>query len=247
MAVRQAKGVVVVGHLMAETSTSSIIIPILNEARHLPRQLAALQKWRHAGHEVIVVDGGSNDASIDIARPWVDQVIRSEKGRAVQMNAGAALAVNNWLVFLHVDTFFSNTAMNSLQLVLPRKDISWGRFNARLSGSHPLFTIISRLMNMRSQLTGIATGDQVMFVRKCVFKQVGGFPEIALMEDISLSSHLKKIASPHCVPDTVTTSSRRWREYGILKTILMMWSLRLRYFFGENPSVLAERYGRSSK
>ena len=247
MAARQVREVVVVVHWMAETKACSIIIPVLNEARHLPRQLEALQRWRHAGHEIIVVDGGSSDASIDIATPLVDQVVRSKKGRAVQMNAGAAQAVNSWLVFLHVDTLFSDTAMNSLQIALLRKGISWGRFNVRLSGSHLLFTIISRLMNIRSRLTGIVTGDQVIFVSKNIFNEVKGFPDIALMEDISLSSHLKKIAPPYCVPDTVTTSSRRWQEHGIIKTIFMMWSLRLRYFFGEKPSVLAERYERISK
>ena len=247
MGAQRGKVVVVVAHSVSEAISCSIIIPVLNEAVHLPAQLAALQKWRQAGHEIIVVDGGSDDASVAIATPLVDQIITSEKGRATQMNNGAARASNGWLVFLHVDTFFSDTAMNSLQAVFCCKKVKWGRFNVRLSSGSPLFRLVSILMNIRSRLTGIATGDQVMFMRKTIFEQVGGFPDIALMEDISLSSKLKKIASPYCVKEFVITSSRRWQKHGVVKTILMMWSLRWRYFFGANPAVLAERYNRASK
>lgn len=247
MDAQRVKVVVVVAHSVSETISCSIIIPVLNEAVHLPAQLAALQKWRQAGHEIIVVDGGSDDASVAIATPLVDQIITSEKGRAVQMNNGAALANNSWLVFLHVDTFFSDTAMNSLQAVFCDDDVKWGRFNVRLSAGSPLLKLVSILMNIRSRLTDIATGDQAMFMRKTIFEQVGGFPNIALMEDISLSSKLKKIASPYCAKEFVTTSSRRWQKHGVVKTILMMWSLRLRYFFGASPAVLAERYDRASK
>ncbi|MCK4743232.1 MAG: TIGR04283 family arsenosugar biosynthesis glycosyltransferase [Sulfuriflexus sp.] len=225
----------------------SIIIPVLNESAHLPTQLAELQAWRQAGHEIIVVDGGSEDASGELARPLVDQLISSPKGRATQMNKGAASANNEWLVFLHADTLFSKTAMNSLQNIFHREDIKWGRFDVRLSGSNPLFRLISILMNIRSRISGIATGDQAMFMRKAVFDQVGGFPDIALMEDISLSSKLKKMSSPYCMKEFVTTSSRRWHKHGIVKTIFMMWSLRLRYFFGASPRALAERYNRSPK
>ena len=247
MDAQRVKVAVAVARSMSETMTCSIIIPVLNEAIHLPVQLAELQKWRQAGHEIIVVDGGSDDASVAIASPLVDQIITSKKGRAVQMNNGAARASNRWLVFLHVDTFFSDTAMSSLQAVFFRKDVKWGRFNVRLSEGSPLLKLVSTLMNIRSRITGIATGDQVMFIRKSVFEQVGGFPDIALMEDISLSGKLKKIASPYCVKEFVTSSSRRWQKHGVVKTILMMWSLRLRYFFGASPVVLAERYDRASK
>jgi len=247
MDAQQVRVAAVVAHSVSETIPCSIIIPVLNEAVHLPAQLTELQKWRQAGHEVIVVDGGSGDASVVIASPLVDQVITSEKGRAVQMNNGAARASNSWLVFLHVDTFFSGTAMNSLQAVFCDDDVAWGRFNVRLSAASPLLKLVSILMNIRSRLTGIATGDQVMFMRKTVFEQVAGFPNIALMEDISLSSKLKKIASPYCVKEFVTSSSRRWQKHGVVKTILMMWSLRLRYFFGASPGVLAERYDSAPK
>jgi len=222
-------------------------VPVLNEATYLPRQLAALQSWREAGHEVIVVDGGSDDASADIATPLVDKLIVSKRGRATQMNKGAALASHDWLVFLHVDTRFSETAMNSLQAVFQQGDIDWGRFNVRLSGGHILFGLVATLMNIRSRLTGIATGDQAIFVRRTIFEHVGGFPDIALMEDISFSHMLKKISAPYCIRDKVTTSSRRWREQGVLRTIFMMWSLRLRYFLGTSPRLLAKRYNRAAK
>ena len=247
MVVLQGRVVVVVAHSGNKMIACSIIIPVLNEAAHLPAQLAALQKWRQAGHEIIVVDGGSDDASVELATPLVDQMIASPKGRAAQMNKGAEVANNEWFVFLHVDTFFSETAINSLQNIFHREDIQWGRFNVHLSGSNPLFRLVSGLMNIRSRVTGIATGDQAMFMRKTVFEQAGRFPEIVLMEDISLSSQLKKITSPYCIKEFVTTSSRRWHKDGVVKTILMMWSLRLRYFFGVSPVVLAERYNRSSK
>jgi len=241
------KEVVVVAHSMSELCLCSIIIPVLNEAEHLREQLVVLQQWRTAGHEVIVVDGGSHDASVDIAIPLADEVIVATKGRAAQMNKGALLAQHSWLMFLHVDTLLPETAMNSMQPVFKNESIKWGRFDVRLSGDTFLFKLIAKMMNLRSRLTGIATGDQVIFVYKETFNQVGGFPDIALMEDISLSSRLRRTAWPHCNTDVVTTSSRRWRENGIFRTILLMWSLRLRYFFGANPAVLAKRYNRVPK
>jgi len=247
MAVQQGREVVVVAHSMSEVYHCSIIIPVLNEAEHLREQLVALQKWRDIGHEVIVVDGGSDDASTDIALPLADEVVVAAKGRAAQMNKGALLAQHSWLVFLHIDTVFPETAMDSMQQLFKDDAIRWGRFNIRLSGDRFLFKVIAKLMNLRSRLTGIATGDQVIFVRKETFNKVGGFPEIALMEDIGLSSRLRKIAWPHCNTDIVTTSSRRWRNNGVIRTVLLMWSLRLRYYFGANPAVLAERYNRAPK
>lgn len=232
---------------MSEVVRCSIIIPVLNESAHIVEQLNALQKWRDAGHEVIVVDGGSQDNSVELARPLVDHVVDSEKGRARQMNTGAAIARHHWLVFLHIDTLFSDTAMDSLMRIFSKKEIIWGRFDVRLSGHHLLFKLVSSLMNLRSRLTGIATGDQVIFVRKTVFEEIGGFPDIALMEDISISRRLRSLAMPYCVTDSVTTSSRRWQEQGVVKTILMMWSLRLRYFFGASPATLAKRYERAPK
>lgn len=232
---------------MTDLMLCTIVIPVLNEQGTLSKQLASLQPLRDRGHEVIVVDGGSDDASAAIAIPYADKVLHSSKGRAKQMNLGAANAKHNWLLFLHVDTRLPASAMNSLQTVFASSSSTWGRFDVCLSGQHVLYRVIAWFMNKRSRLTGIATGDQSMFVFKPSFVDVGGFPDIALMEDIALSTRLRKISTPVCLTDVVITSNRRWREKGIVRTILFMWSLRLRYFFGENPCALAERYYRVSK
>lgn len=232
---------------MTDRILCSIIIPVLNEQDILSKQLMSLQSLREAGHEVIVVDGGSHDASVTVATPCVDQIIHSEKGRAKQMNKGASCASHDWLLFLHVDTQLPASVMPSLQKVFDEDFTSWGRFDVRLSGQHVLYRTIAWFMNKRSRLTGIATGDQAMFVKKSSFNAVGGFPDIPLMEDISLSHRLKKTSAPVCLSEYVITSSRRWRNNGIIRTILMMWSLRLAYFLGVSPVILAERYNRVSK
>jgi len=232
---------------MTNTIYCSIIVPVFNEQENLPAQLEVLQAWRQAGHEVIVVDGGSTDASVELAKPHVDKLLYSKKGRALQMNMGAAHASHDWYLFLHVDTFLPGSAINSLQQVFHAPSIRWGRFDVRLSGNTLVFSLIAGLMNIRSRLTGIATGDQAIFVARKSFEQVGGFPAIPLMEDITISRYLKKLAAPCCLSDTVTTSSRRWREHGVLRTVCMMWLLRLRYFFGTSPIVLAARYNQTSK
>lgn len=225
----------------------SIIIPVLNEQTVLPEQLRSLQYLREAGHELMVVDGGSSDASVMLAEPFVDKIIHSAAGRAKQMNKGAAHARHDWFLFLHVDTELSRTAMKSLQHVFNHSSPAWGRFDVQLSGQQTLYRLIAWFMNKRSRLTGIVTGDQAMFVARDYFNAVAGFPDIALMEDITMSRHLKALAAPICLADVVVTSNRRWQQQGIIRTVLFMWSLRLRYFFGENPTLLAERYHRAAK
>ena len=213
----------------------------------LSRQLASLQYLREAGHEIIVVDGGSDDGSSDIAAPYVDLLVHSEPGRARQMNKGALCATHDWLLFLHVDTQLPDNVLNKLHDIFNKQTTQWGRFDVRLSGEHILYRLIAWFMNKRSRLTGIATGDQAMFVSKANFKKVGGFPDIPLMEDITLSRKLKKIAAPVCLSDCVITSSRRWQKNGIVRTVLFMWSLRLRYFLGVSPATLARQYYQVSK
>ncbi len=232
---------------MTDSIACSIIIPVLNEKSTLSAQLASLQYLRKAGHEVIVVDGGSDDGSIEIAAPYVDQLIHSETGRAKQMNKGAVHASHDCFLFLHIDTRLSDTAFTALQTTLNKQASQWGWFDVRLSGQHILYRLIAWFMNKRSRLTGIATGDQAIFVSKIYFEQVGGFPDIPLMEDIALSKKLNKISTPLCLPEVVITSSRRWHKNGILRTIFFMWSLRLRYFLGVNPVVLAKQYNQASK
>ena len=220
----------------------SIIIPVLNEAGIIAHTLSALQPWRAAGHELIVVDGGSDDATIALSELAVDRIIRSSRGRSRQMNAGARLAGGEVLLFLHADAFLPEGADQLIIDGLNRQGKSWGHFDVRLSGRHFLLRITECLMNWRSRLTGIATGDQGIFVQSRLFEAVGGVPEIELMEDIALSKTLKRQGKPLCLRHRILTSSRRWEKEGILRTILLMWSLRLAYFLGAHPRRLARFY-----
>lgn len=221
----------------------SVIVPTLNEAGQIAATLAALQPLRAAGGEVIVVDGGSTDDTMALAQPLADVVLSAPRGRARQMNAGAARAGGGILLFLHADTRLPEDAVPAVRAGLMHSGRSWGRFDVRLSGRYPLLRVIERLMNLRSRWSGIATGDHAMFARRAAFRAVGGFPDIALMEDIALSRALKQACgAPLCLSSVVVTSSRRWEAHGILRTILLMWRLRLAYFLGASPERLARRY-----
>lgn len=218
----------------------SIIIPALNEAQTIRRFLQPLQTLRTQGHELILVDGYSSDGTAELARSLVDQLLYSERGRAKQMNCGAKAARGDILLFLHADTTLPN---NAAQLITAALSTScWGRFNVRLSGQSFQLRIIETLMNWRSCLTGICTGDQAIFVTTEAFKQIGGYTDIPLMEDIVISRTLKKLSPPSCIKTTVTTSSQRWEEKGILRTVLFMWTLRLKFFLGTPAKLLVEHY-----
>ena len=220
----------------------SIIIPVLNEESALRAHLPVLQDFRHAGHEVIVVDGGSCDESVSIASALVDQVLASSPGRGVQMNAGAVQATGAVLLFLHIDTLLPDHADRLVTESLAHLDRVWGRFDLSLSGRNPAFRLIERMINLRSRYTGMATGDQGIFVLSSVFEQAGAYPEIPLMEDLALSRELKKFSRPVCLRQQVISSSRRWEQHGIVRTIVLMWILRLQFFLGVSPQVLYRRY-----
>jgi len=220
----------------------SLVIPVLNEAAEIVSALEALGALRAHGAEVIVVDGGSADDTVARAAPLADRVIPNARGRATQMNAGAAVARGGVLLFLHADTRLPPNADTLVLEGLARSRCVWGRFDVAIEGAHPLLPLIAMFMNARSRLTGIATGDQTMFMTRDAFKTVGGFPDIALMEDIELARRLKRISAPLCLRARVTTSGRRWASRGVLHTILLMWRLRLAYFFGAKPEELARRY-----
>lgn len=225
----------------------SIIVPVLNEREALQRNLPLLQGVREGGHEIIVVDGGSTDDSVTIASTLADYVIRSKAGRAHQMNAGAAVAHGEILLFLHIDTELPADAMALIQESLRQLTAVWGRFDVRLSGSRRVFRIIEALINLRSRVSGVATGDQAIFVRSARFRQVSGFPDLSLMEDVALSKTLRRLASPICLRARVTTSSRRWEQHGVVHTVLLMWWLRLLYFCGIAPQKLHDIYIRKKK
>jgi rSAM/selenodomain-associated transferase 2 len=221
----------------------SIVIPVLNEAAGIHAALARLVGYRRRGVEVIVVDGGSADKTADTANPLADQVIAARRGRAPQMNAGAAAASGEVLMFLHCDCVLPDDADRLALDGLANSRAAWGRFDVRIDGRQPLLRIVAAMMNARSRLTGIATGDQAVFVRRDAFERVGGFPDIPLMEDIAFSKTMKRMSHPLCLRAKVTTSARRWEKNGVLRTIILMWRLRLAYFFGASPAALAKRYG----
>jgi rSAM/selenodomain-associated transferase 2 len=221
----------------------SIIMPVLNEGPIIAATLEALAPLRANGVEVIVVDGGSADRTRDLAQPLCDRVLLAPRGRAAQMNAGAATARGDLLLFLHADTRLPADADRLIVEGFARGRRPWGRFDVRITGRHPLLRVVATMMNLRSRATGIATGDQAMFVTRAAFAAAGGFPEIALMEDIALSRRLKQFGRPLCLTPPVVTSGRRWERHGVLRTVVLMWRLRLAYYFGAEPGALARAYG----
>lgn len=222
----------------------SIIVPALNEERRVVTCLSAMQPLRQAGHEIILVDGGSIDRTAELSRCLVDRVVVEPPGRARQMNVGAGLARGDVLLFVHADTMLPPGADRLILDGLAAQERGWGRFNVRLSGGHRSFRMVEYMMNWRSSVTSIATGDQGIFVCRKWFEDVGGYPDIPLMEDIALSGALKRLGPPLCIARPVETSSRRWERHGPLRTILLMWGLRLAYFLGVSPSRLNRIYFR---
>jgi rSAM/selenodomain-associated transferase 2 len=224
-------------------SKLSIIMPVLDEGESIAAALDALGELRTLGAEVIVVDGGSRDATVQRARLRADRVLTAPRGRALQMNAGAAKATGDVLLFLHADTRLPGAADHVVLDGLAQSGRVWGRFDVKIDGRSPLLLIVGALIGLRSRLTGIATGDQAIFVRRDTFQSIGGFAEIPLMEDVELCKRLKRVGAPLCLSECVVTSGRRWEEHGVLNTILLMWRLRFAYFRGADPRELARQYG----
>jgi rSAM/selenodomain-associated transferase 2 len=226
----------------ADNRHISVIIPALNEAAAITGTLAALQPLRRRGHEVIVVDGGSHDATVELSDTLADRVIHAGRGRAIQLQAGVLAAQGAILWFLHADTLPPPDADRLIQQALLSDSHCWGRFDIQFPEPHWMLRLVAWSMNTRSRLTGIATGDQGIFTQRGCFEQAGEFQPIPLMEDIALSRALKKLSSPACLPQRLQTSARRWREHGVVRTILLMWGLRLAYFLGISPQRLASYY-----
>ena len=224
----------------------SIIIPALNEAEGLPELLGHLAPLCGRDSEVIVVDGGSGDDSRQVASRAGAQVVCSERGRARQMNAGAAVAQGDILLFLHADTALPSSAIQAIEAAIRRgggaQEYAWGRFDVCIAGRPFMLRVVASLMNWRSRLSGIATGDQAMFVTRRAFESVGGFPDQPLMEDIELSRRLLALSRPICLTERAVTSGRRWEAYGVWRTIWLMWRLRWAYWRGTDAAELAKLY-----
>jgi len=222
--------------------TFSIIIPSLNEAAFFSTQQAYLKSILQQGHEIIVIDGGSSDDSINLAEKIGCKCKVTKASRGHQLHAGANLSTNDILLFLHADTALPSSGLNSIVNAFTYSKSSWGRFNVSFINNAFIFKIIAWFMNKRSCLTGIATGDQAIFIKRKTYFDSGGFPNIPIMEDIELCKRLKKHSRPICLQDAVTTSSRKWEQQGIIETILLMWRLRALYFFGVSAEKLVKQY-----
>mgnify|MGYP001498619946 FL=1 len=233
-------------------STVSIIVPILNEANNLPHLFTHIAGLNPSLQQIILVDGGSNDDSFEWAQKFIAdlnnsnqsainwQVVKSQTGRARQMNKGASLATSDILLFLHADTELPTHAVADIQTAMQKSE--WGRFNVKLNSRQPMLWVVSHMINLRSRLTSIATGDQAIFITRKLFEQVGGYPQQALMEDVELCKQLKAKSKPACLKTKVITSARRWEQHGTCRTILLMWQLRFDYWRGVSADNIKARY-----
>ena len=226
--------------LQLSSSTLSVIVPTLDEAEALPAALAAA---RQPGvTEIIVVDGGSRDGTLALARTLADRVLETARGRARQMNAGAAVARGDVLLFLHADTRLPAGYAQAVARALADPRVVGGRFDVRLDATGLAYRVVGRLISVRSRVTRVATGDQAIFVRRAVFARLGGYPAVPLMEDVALSRALKRAGRVACLGETVVTSARRWQRHGVARTVLLMWALRAAYYAGVSPARLARIY-----
>ena len=220
----------------------SIVVPTLNEADRLAATLAGLRACCTARIQLIVVDGGSVDDTVGIARRFADRVICGVRGRALQMNAGAGEATGEVLWFVHADTVAPPTAGDAVLGAMGERDAVWGYFDVRLDGEPALLRVVERMMKLRTRVTGVATGDQGIWVRRSVFEAVGGYAPLPLMEDVALSKRLRRLRRPLCLPLRLSTSARRWQVRGTVRTVMLMWWLRLAFWLGVSPETLARWY-----
>ncbi len=228
--------------MVGQAPEISIIVPTLNEGDNISSVLRQLMDQVDDAVELLVVDGGSTDRTVALASEFAQVLSAPGRGRATQMNHGAEASRSAILLFLHADTYLPAGAIELLRTGFWHSSRQWGRFDVQLSGNGFMFRVISFCMNLRSRVTGIATGDQALFMKRGAFEQVGGFPQIDLMEDVAICKALKRVSGSYRVKNSVTSSSRKWEGEGVFRTILRMWYLRLAFYFGTDPSVLAKRY-----
>jgi rSAM/selenodomain-associated transferase 2 len=220
----------------------SFIIPTLNEEEYFTQQQPFLQSLLQQGHEIIVVDGGSTDKSVVTAKSIGCICISTKPSRGYQLRVGAEKSTYPILVFMHADTTLPSSGIDSILKVMSTHKVDWGRFNVVFTNQKYIFKIIAWFMNKRSCLSGIVTGDHTLFVKRSTYFERGGFSDIPIMEDIEFSKRLKKYSHPACLNETVTTSSRRWEQQGVIKTIILMWRLRILFYFGVPVEKLAKQY-----
>jgi len=219
----------------------AVIVPVLDEEAFLTQHIAqfkALQK--HA--VVMFCDGGSGDKTCSLLQQYNISYCCSPRGRAGQMNTGSRACDSDIILFIHADTIIDAAHIQAIQEAMRIPSVVGGRFDVHLSGNPRAFRIIEYMINLRSRLTGVSTGDQCQFVRRRVFEAMGGFPDQALMEDVEFSKRLKRLGKIACLRDKVMTSSRRWEQMGIGKTVMLMWKMRLLYWLGASPESLSEMY-----
>lgn len=218
-------------------ATVSAVVPVLNDAEALGRLLADLRGA--PGLEVVVVDGGSEDDSVDAAK-CADVVVTSAPGRGRQIRTGVDHASGEWLWFLHADSRVSRAVLGALYGCMTSP--GWGFCRVRLDGPGWPLRMVETAMNWRSGITGIATGDQGIFAHRRYLEAIGGVPALPLMEDIECCRRLRRLGRPRRVEPSLATSARRWQRDGALSTVLLMWSLRMRYWAGADAVDLARRY-----
>lgn len=261
MAAQQAKAAAVAAHWMtdrpcyhpAPLNKLAIVVPVYNEGDALLPWLKEVASYLKKGDQLVIVDASDSSTKNNALKSAIesyDQLhyLRSEKGRAIQMNAGAAFLCQHsiekhkpdLLWFLHSDSGLSSDHLHYLRALKPTS--MWGRFDVRLSPNIFPFAIISAFINTRSRLTQVMTGDQGIFIRTDIFKRIKGYAEIPLMEDVEISKRLRKLAKADCDGPIIKTSARRWQQYGWLKTVLLMWQLRLLYWLGISPDTLVKKY-----
>ena len=214
---------------------------MLNEAATIASTLDALRRGAPDA-EIVVVDGGSTDASVAIARPLSDTLIDAPRGRALQMNAGARASQGDVLVFVHADTIVPSTFATDIASALSDPAIVGGRFDVRLDDSALPYRIIGAMISLRSRISHTGTGDQAIFVRRDVFDRLGGFPELELCEDLEFSRRLKRTGQIACLRTRVITSARRWNRDGVVRTVIRMWLIRAMYLLGVPPARLKRMY-----
>ncbi|MDX8381892.1 MAG: TIGR04283 family arsenosugar biosynthesis glycosyltransferase [Ghiorsea sp.] len=217
----------------------AIVIPVYNEVKVLPKALKSLQELNV--DELVFVDGGSTDGTQQVIEEAGFVCLQSEAGRAKQMNMGSESTISKIILYLHIDTSLSSSDISNIKKSY-KHGYSSGRFNIKFTNGSITYRIISFFINMRSRFTKVSTGDQGIFVTRKAYEQVGGIPDLKLMEDVAFTKALKRVGRVACLSDNLVTSSRRWENHGVMKTVWLMWKLRFLFWLGVDSNKLSQMY-----